>query len=437
MSSSNRVFTRSLLAAAAGLFALCAVRSATAAGTDSVLAGGGGGRWVATWTSAPIKPGQTTINALFGNDLARTFDNQTVRNIAHISVGGRKVRVRVSNEFGTKPPRVGAAYVALRHQNAAILAGTNRRLTFSGQGSLQIPAGAVAVSDAVDLDVPNAGDVAVSLYLPGNAEAATYHDETLQTSYVAGPGTGNRANAADLPGAAAGVSTYYLTGVEVMQSDATRSVVAFGDSITQGSGSTRDQHRGWPELLSTRLNPNPQRPRLSVVNQGVGCGRLLWDFCGPSGLARFDRDVLTVSGATHVIVHLGLNDITIPSILPLFGQPQFAAEAVSANEIIAGLHQIALRAKARGLTVIGATIMPFGSSTVPGVATPENEAKRQSVNRWIRTGGAFDAVVDFDAAVRDPANPARMLPQYDFDGVHPSDAGHQALANAINLALLF
>jgi hypothetical protein len=292
--------------AIAATLCVAALTATTAVGAEAVaLSGGAQGRWVATWTSAPIKAGITTITAVFGGDPSRTFDNQTVRNIAHVSVGGKRVRVRVSNEYGTRALRVGAAYVALRRQDAAIYPGTNRRLTFSGQATPLIPAGAVALSDAVDLDVPGASDLAVSLYLPGAIEPATFHEETLQTSYLAGAGTGNLANAADLPGAAATASTFYVTAVEVLPFDAVRTVVAFGDSITQGAGSALDQNHGWPDLLSARLNPHPQRPRLSVVNQGVGCGRLLWDMCGPAGAARFDRDVSAVSGVTHVIVHIG------------------------------------------------------------------------------------------------------------------------------------
>jgi lysophospholipase L1-like esterase len=189
--------------------------------------------------------------------------------------------------------------------------------------------------------------------------------------------------------------------------------------------------------LSARLNPPNARPRLAVVNQGIGCGRLLYDFCGPSGAARFDRDALVVTGTTRVIVALGLNDITIPSILPIFGHPEFAPEAVSANDIITGLRQLILRARAQRLKVYGATITPIGSSPVPGAFTPENEAKRLAVNQWIRTSGAFDGVVDFDAAVRDPAEPSRLRAEYDFDGIHLTDEGYQAMANAVNLSMLF
>ena len=218
---------------------------------------------------------------------------------------------------------------------------------FSGQPSIVIPAGAVAVSDALDFEVPAAADLAISVYLPEATELATFHEETMKTSYVTGPG--NFVNAADLPDAANTRSTFYLTVVEVLPSESIGTLVAFGDSTTQGAGSSLDMNRTWPDILSARLNPNPSRPRMSVINQGIGCGRLLWDFCGPGGAARFDRDVLAVTGATTVIVHLGLNDITIPAILPFFGHAEFAAEAVSANDIIIGLHQLAQRARAKGV----------------------------------------------------------------------------------------
>ena len=392
-----------------------------------------GNRWVATWSSAPIMPGPVTIDSIFGNDHSRSFENQTIRHIAHTSVGGRRVRVRLSNAFGVMPLRVGAVNVALSRGGASINLATNRRLTFGGQVSIVIPAGAVAVSDSVELTVSAATNLAVSLYLPTETEPATYHETTMQESYVTG--TGNFVNAADLPGATATRSTFYLTVVEVLPSESVGTLVALGDSITQGAGSTVNANQTWPELLSLRLNHS--RPRLSVINQGVGCNRLLFDFCGPGGAARFDRDVLAVTGATHVIVAFGINDLMIPSILPQFGFPEFAAETVSAADIIAGLQQIIQRARAQELQIFGATITPNGSSPVPGAHTPETEAKRLAVNRWIRTSGAFDGVVDFDAAVRDPANPARLLPVYDADGVHLTDAGYDALANAINLSMFF
>jgi lysophospholipase L1-like esterase len=418
-----------------GACALIAAALPSPAQTAVAALDGGSSRWVATWSSAPIAPGPTTIDTLFNNpDRSRSFENQTVRHIVHTSVGGRRVRVRLSNAFGIEPLRIGAAQVALSNNAAAVYPG-GRRLTFGGQTGIVVPAGAVAVSDAVDFDVPGDGDLAVSVYLPGITEPATYHELTMQTSFVAAAGSGNQVAAADLPGAQPTPSTFYLTVVEVQAGDSIGTLVAFGDSITQGAGSSQDQNRTWPDKLSDRLNQG--RARLSVINQGVGCGRLLYDFCGPGGAARFDRDVLAVTGVKGVIVHLGLNDIMIPALLPLFGHPEFGAETVSAADLITGLQQLTQRARARGIRIYGATLTPFGSSTIPGLFTPENEAKRQAVNRWIRTSGAFDGVIDFEAAVRDPANPSRTLPAYDFDGVHLSDAGYAAMANAVNLSMLF
>jgi lysophospholipase L1-like esterase len=206
-------------------------------------------------------------------------------------------------------------------------------------------------------------------------------------------------------------------------------IVALGDSITVGAESTVDAYRTWPDVLSARLNPRGV-PRVAVVNQGVGCGRLLFDLCGQNGSARFDRDGLAASGARHVIVALGLNDIGIPVII---NRP---AELVSADDIIVGLRQLIERGHAQGLRVYGATLTPVGSSIFPGFFTPENEAKRQAVNAWIRTSGEFDSVIDFDAVVRDPAQPTRLRPDFSSpDGVHPNDAGYLAMANAIDLSL--
>ena len=432
MNRSQKSFIHAL-AAACGLAALVAAPAAGAA--DAVATAGTSAKnWVAAWSAAPLEPGlNMTIDSMFGNDHSLSFENQTVRNIAHVSVGGRRVRVRLSNAFGHEPLRIGAAQVALRQSGAAIYLATNRKLTFSGLASIVVPAGAVAVSDPVDLNVPTAGDLAVSVWLPGPTELATFHEETMLTSYVTG--AGNFVSAADLPGATPVRSTFLLTVVEVQPTDSIGTLVAFGDSITQGAGSTPDAYRTWPDVLATRLNSS--RARMAVVNQGIGCGRLLFDFCGPSGAARFDRDVLTVTGVSGVIVHLGLNDITIPQILPIFGHPEFAVENVAGADIITGLSQLTQRARARGIRIYGATITPFGSSTVPGVVSADNEAKRQAINKWIRTSGAFDGIVDFDAAVRDPSNPTQLLPIYSFDGIHLTDAGYEAMANAVNLSMLF
>jgi lysophospholipase L1-like esterase len=377
--------------------------------------------WVATWGAAPMASGPAGTPP-------RAFANETIRQVVHISAGGRALRVRFSNAFGAQPLRIGAARIALHAGEASIVPGSDRVLTFGGQASIKVPTGAVALSDPVALAVPSQADLAVSLYLPEDTGPATYHDFGNQTSYISTPG--DFTDAVTLPVAETTLSRFWLTVVEAAPRDPVGAVVAIGDSITDGAASTLGANRRWVDRLSARLNPVSGRPRLGVVNQGIGCGRLLLDFCGPNASGRFDRDVLAVTGASHVVVALGLVDIILPTA---FGFPD---QIVSADEIILGLRQVVARAHAQGLKVYGATITPVGGSIFGGVFTPENEAKRQAVNHWIRTGRAFDAVIDFDRAIRDPADPTRMLPAYSSaDGVHPSDAGHQAMANSIDLSL--
>jgi len=375
--------------------------------------------WVATWGASPVPPGST-----FG--APTTFENQTIRHVVRVSVGGQRVRVRFSNAFGASPLRIGSAHVARHDSGAAIVPGTDQVLTFGGRPSIVVPVGAVALSDPADLEVPNHGRLAVSIYVPDNTGPATYHEVTRQTSYISGPG--DFTGTLNMPVLQSTVSRFFLSVVEVSTLRTVGGIVALGDSITVGARSTVDAYHTWPDLLSARLNRFGV-PRIAVVNAGVGCSRLLFDVCGQNGSARFDRDVLAAAGATHMVIELGLNDIGIPTIL---GVP---SQLVSADDIIVGIGQLIDRARANGLGVIGATITPVGSSVVPGFFTPENEAKRQAVNEWIRTTDRFDAVVDFDLVLRDPSDPTRLLPAFNSgDGIHPTDAGYQALADAFNLS---
>jgi lysophospholipase L1-like esterase len=269
----------------------------------------------------------------------------------------------------------------------------------------------------------------VSLYLPDTTGPATWHEIGNQTAYVSQAGDFTGATA--FPTQATTEARYWLSGVDVMAPRRAFSVVAFGDSITDGWGSTLDANHRWPDYFSERLNggPGPFFGRVGVLNQGISGNRLLNDFMGPSALTRFDRDVLAQPGAEHVIIMVGINDIGFPGA---FGLP----ESVTADEIIDGLSQLISRARAHGLRVYGGTLTPFEGTTFPGYYTPEGEAKRQAVNHWIRTGAPFDAVFDFDAVLRDPDQPTQLLPAFDSgDHLHPSDAGYEAMADAIDLDL--
>lgn len=374
-------------------------------------------QWIATWSSPPAAPGSAF-------EPPKIFENQTVRQIARVSLGGQRIRIRVSNAFGTQALRVGAAHVALQSNGASIVQGTDRTLRFSGLSSISIPAGAVALSDPVDLNVATQANLSVSLYLPGNTGPATYVEGVNQNTYISG--IGDFSGALNLPVAETSTSNYFLAIVEVATRRNTGAgvVVAIGDSVTKGAVPTN-----WPAFLFGRLNSYYGTQQLAVVNQGIGCGRTLRDFCGPNAAARFDRDVLAVPGATHVIVALGLVDIILPTVSGNL------SEVVSASDVIVGLKQLIERAHDEGLKIVGATITPFGGSPVPGVYTPENDATRKEINRWIRTSGAFDGVIDFDAAVRDPSDPKRFWPIYTIDGIHPNDAGNELMANSINLSL--
>jgi lysophospholipase L1-like esterase len=381
--------------------------------------GGHGGPWTSTWGASPQVPGAPLA-----------IDGQTLRQVAHVSLGGEHVRVRLSNAFGTTSLVITDARVAISSGGSAILPGTDRRLTFGGAPSTTIPPGALVVSDPVELDVPALANVAVSLYFPGPVSATTEHSLGVQTTYLSP--AGNFASAASLPaGSPTTTSWYFLNGIEVEpKSSHPAAIVTLGDSITDGYASTVDANHRWPNFLAARLQARRNTSDVAVVDQGISGNRVLHDFVGPNALARLDRDVLAQSGVEWVIVLEGINDIGIPGA---FGAP---TEQVTAAEIIEGHRQLVERAHARGLTIIGGTLTPFEGTIFPGYFTPEGEAKRQAVNQWIRTSGAYDAVIDFDKATRDPAHPARLLPAYDSgDHLHPNDTGYQAMANAVDLSL--
>jgi len=351
------------------------------------------------------------------------FKNQTLRQIVHASLGGDRLRVVLSNAFGTVPLEVGAAHVALRDKDAAIQTKSDRPLTFGGRPSTFIAAGAVAVSDPVTLAVPAAADLAIDVYLPGDTAASTSplttHQGALQLNYISADG--NHAGEADFPGAATTQQWFFLARVEVAAPEQAGAVVTFGDSITDGTRSTPNTNNRWPDELARRAVA--QKIPLGVLNEGIAGNRVLCDGAGVSALARFDRDVLAQTGAKYVVVLESINDIGIGR-----------SNAVpSAEDLIAGHKQLIERAHAHGLKIYGATLTPFEGAAY---FTPEGEAKRQAVNQFIRTGKAYDGVIDFDAAVRDPAAPSRIQQKFNpGDNLHMNDAGYQAMAAAIDLGL--
>jgi len=381
----------------------------------------GGPRWVATWSVPPMKDG-TAIGA------SRSFENQTVRQIVYISAGGSRVRVKLSNEYGNGALIIGSAHIAVQSTGASIVPQTDRTLKFNGRSSVVIPQGTVALSDPINLAVPSNTSLAISLFVPQNTGPATYHQNATQTAYISGPG--DFSEAAVFPVQETQTSRYWLTFVEVLSPTRVAVLALFGDSVSEGATTTLDANRRATDDLSRWFNPRFLPPSMAMLDQSTGCGRLLMDFCGPSGVSRFQRDVLNASGITHVVLALGLGDIIFPTAA---GDP---SQLVSVEQIIAGIRQLIAQARVKGLKVYGATISPNEGTTFPNVHTPENEAKRLAVNKWIRTTHELDGVADYDLALRDPTHPARLLPAYaSADNLHPNDAGHEALARAIALSL--
>jgi lysophospholipase L1-like esterase len=378
-------------------------------------------RWVGTWASSPqlatpaqMPPGQG-------------FADTTVRQLIRVSIGGKRIRVRLSNAFGTAPLTIVGAHVALANGvTSAIRPASDRALAFHGRPSVSIPAGAVAVSDPLDFALPPLADVALSLYLKGAPDTVTLHPGSRTTSYLQ---PGEALAAADLRAPARIDHWYFINGLDVEAGPDAAAVVVLGDSITDGRGSTTNGQDRWPDRLSRRLQANPATAQVAVLNHGIGGNRLLRDGLGPNALARFDRDVLAQTGARWLLVLEGVNDLGTRVSARTKGESW-----ATADDIIAAYEQIVRRARGHGLVVYGATILPLGGFA--NYAAPDVEADRQRINQWIRTSGTFDGVVDFDRATRDPAQPARLSAAVDGgDHLHPSAAGYEVMANAVDLAL--
>jgi lysophospholipase L1-like esterase len=389
--------------------------------------------WVATWTAAP----QEVADAQ-----AQHFDaQQTVRLITHVTLGGQTLRLRISNLYGAAPLDIGAAHVAVRTASAQVDPNSDRPLTFGGRTMIVIPPHGSALSDPVSLDVRPESDLAVSLYLPEGARGVTAHVLAKQTNYAAAK-SGDLTAAADFPVGRSFHAWPFVTAVEVRAPRPSAAVVAFGDSLVDGDGSTTDSNQRWPDLLASRLLADGKP--LAVVNEGIIANRLLRGVApemrakfggipGDSALARFDRDVLSQSGVRCVIVRTGTNDLGFPGSLTPIG------ESESAERILDGYERLAGRAHARGISIIVTTIPPFeGANFAPSYYSPGKELVRQEVNDRLRRSKAFDGLIDFDLVLRDASRPSRIDARYDSgDHLHPNDAGYRALADSIPLSTLW
>jgi len=385
-----------------------------------------GEHWVGTWaTAAVVRPPARPPAAGQQAPTAVTLNNQTLREIVHVSIGGSHARVLLTNLFGAAPLAVGAAEIALREKDSRVVSGTNHPLTFAGRTSVTIPVGAVMMSDPVALTVPPMSDLAIDLFVPDDLSQAnlTSHFGANQTSFISS--TGNFAGSADFPVASTTPSWFFLGRVEVAAPARTGAIVTFGDSITDGTRSTPNTNSRWPDQLAKRLLATPTGAH-GILNAAIAGNRLLSEANIPFGinaLARFGRDVLDQPGATDVIVLEGINDIGMARDAP---NP-------SAEDLIAAHEQMAERAHEHGLKIYGATLTPYEGAAY---FSPAGEVKRQAFNAWIRSNKFYDGVIDFDAVVRDPQSPTRILARYDSgDHLHPNDAGYEAMGGAIDLKL--
>ena len=392
-----------------------------------VLALATGASWAQTWVGSWASSQQLVEphNSIPEADLK----DVTLRQLVHLTIGGDELRLHLSNRYGTAPLHVTSVHLGrpVSPSSSAIASGSDQELTFSGRHDVTIPQGADYLSDPFKFSAPALSDVAITIYLEAVPTAKTGHPGSRATSYLA---HGDHTGATDLPDAKKIEHWYFIAGIDVETSPAATAVITLGDSITDGHGATTNGNDRWPDDLARRLQAASGGPRVAVLNQGIGGNRLLLDSIGPNALARFNEDVIAQAGARYLLVLEGINDIG------MLNRAETAAKADHerlVHDIIAAYKQIIERAHTHGIRVAGCTILPFVGSEFyhPG---PEAEGDRQAVNKWIRTSGKFDAVIDFDQVTRDPAHPDRLLPKFDSgDHLHPSPAGYAAMADAVPL----
>ena len=381
-------------------------------GGSSGTGGTAAGNWVGTWGTAPQLTEMTNLPPAPG------LTNNTLRQIGYVSIGGSRVRVRFSNAYGNSPLTMNAVHLANSTSTHSIDAASDRALTFSGMPSATLPAGGTIISDPLDYPLTAQTKVAITIAFGATPSNVTGHPGSRTTSYIA---TGNAVAAASLTSPVSTEHWYYVTGIDVEAPATSRAVVTLGDSITDGRGSTTDGNNRWPDNLSRRLRANAGTAGVAVLNQGIGGNAVVTGGLGPTAVSRFERDVLEQSGVRWVIVLHGVNDIG------------GATGQTVAQSLITAYQGFVTAARARGVRIYGVPILPIGGSSYDSA---DHEMARQTVNTWIRTPGNFDAVIDLDAAVRDPGNPAILLASYDSgDHLHLSVAGYQRMADQIDLAL--
>ncbi|HKO90988.1 MAG TPA: SGNH/GDSL hydrolase family protein [Polyangiaceae bacterium] len=394
--------------------------SDTTQGTDPLQPG----QRLMTWAVSPQDYNETFPGGAFPAPAPLALENQTLRQIMHVSVGGSAARVRLSNLFGNAPLSVAGAHIARAGAASAIDVASDAPLTFGGQASVSIPAGQEQWSDPSPLPLSAGEDVAVTLFLSETAPVSTVHGVGSQTQFIV---PGNALSDASFSEPETITSYYWVTGIDV-GAPGGGVIVTFGDSITDGVGSTPDTNHRYPNFLAERVRAEARLSGYGVIDEGISGNRILNDVAGPSALSRFSRDVNDQPGASHVIILIGINDLGFSGFVP--------AQAVTAEQVTSGLSTLISEAKQAGLQVLLATLTPLQGTMAP-YYSEQTEALRGAVNAWIRTEADVDGVIDFDRATQDPSNPLALQAAYDSgDHLHPNDAGYQAMANAIDLGLL-
>jgi lysophospholipase L1-like esterase len=384
----------------------------------SAFAAAPGDHWVGTWASSPLVPSTVIEN----EQLQISPDGTTLREVVRISLGGDTFRARFTNLFGTSPLVIGAAEIAQTLAAASIKPGTNQALHFHGQASVTLPPGTLVYSDPIHLAAAPLSSLTVTFFIPSLPGNLTEHQLADATSFQV---MGNKVSAATLDSPIKVTSWEYLNGIDVLSPEQASAIVTVGDSITDGAYATVDGNARWPDELAVRLQADPKYRNFAVLNEAISGNRILHEGAGPSALARFDRDVLAQSGVKYLIILEGINDIGRTA--------RDLDDHTTAPDLIAALDQLITRAHAHGIAVIGATLTPYKGA---GYYSEKGEAMRQQVNQWIRTGGAYDGVIDMEKAISDPAHPDTMLPADDHgDHLHPNDTGYKAMGDAIDLKL--